>query len=187
MNTQALELLRRKFMAERRVLCTGNPDRKYSIAQGVKKLYPNATFIHKSNGWDLTDPGCESAVKQLFKQHNLFINASYIAPGVQTRLLEWCSQTSKYCDVVNIGSTHEYDGGGDKDYQDSKKNLRDLSLSLNTYRFKTCHLILGHLSTSDDSSARQLSIDSVCKMIPWVFEQPFEIPILAIDNKKDPW
>ena len=187
MQEQLLVELRQKFMSTRRVICTGNPDRPFTIAGGIKKLYPNATFLHKSNGWDLTDPLIELRIKEQFSKHNMFINASYINPGIQYRLLELCNQSVKYCDVINIGSTHEYDKLGSEAYKKSKLNLRDLSLNLNTARFKTCHLILGHLKTSNDAHDRQISIDTICNMIPWVFEQSFEIPIMGIDSRKASW
>lgn len=179
--------LRQKLMSNRKVICTGNPDNPFTIANGIRKLYPNTTFLHRSNGWDLTNPLLESNIKQQFAEHNTFINASYIGPGVQYRLLELCNQSVKFCDVVNIGSTHEYDKLGRICYQESKLNLRNLSLDLNTYRFKTCHLILGHLNTSIDACARQIKIDTVCNTIPWIFKQSFDVTIMSIDNKKAPW
>ena len=187
MQEQLLTELRQKFMSTRRVICTGNPDRPFTIASGIKKLYPNATFLHKSNGWDLTDSSLDSKIKEQFSKHNMFINASYIGPDIQSRLLELCNQSVKYCDVVNIGSTHEYAKDGSEDYKKSKLNLRELSLSLTTFRFKTCHLMLGHLKISDNGYDRQINIDTVCNLVPWIFEQSFEIPLMCIDNKKAPW
>jgi len=179
--------LRQKFMSGRKVICTGNPDKPFTIAHGIKKIYPNTTFLHQSNGWDLTDPLLESSIKEQFSKHNTFINASYIGPGAQHRLLELCNKSVKFCDVINIGSTHEYDKLGSEIYQQSKLNLRNLSLDLNTFRFKTCHLILGHLNTSVDAHGRQIKIDTVCNTISWIFEQSFDITIMSIDSKKAPW
>lgn len=187
MQEQMLALLRQKIMSDRKVICTGNPNKPFTIAHGIKKLYPKSTFLHISNGWDLTDPSLDLKVKEQFAKHNTFINASYINHGIQSKLLELCNQSVKYCDVVNIGSTHEYDNIGTAEYQNSKLNLRNLSLTLNTARFKTCHLILGHLKTTNDAHARQIEIDTVCNLIPWLFEQTFEIPIMCIDSKKAHW
>ena len=187
MQEQLLIKLRQKFMSTRQVICTGNPDKPFTIAHGIKKLYPNTTFLHKSNGWDFTDPALELPLKEQFSKHNMFINASYVKQGIQYQLLDLCNQSVKYCDVINIGSTHEYDDGGPLEYKKSKLNLRNLSLTLNTARFKTCHLMLGHLKTSNDAYSRQIDIDTVCNLIPWVFEQSFEIPIMCVDNKKAPW
>ena len=44
--------VRNRVMQDRKVLCTGNPNRKGTIASGVREVWPNATFIHLSNGYD---------------------------------------------------------------------------------------------------------------------------------------
>jgi hypothetical protein len=187
MKEEILLAARLKFMSDRKVICTGNPDKPFTIASGIKKKYPNATFIHKSNGWDLTDPDLEPQLRQQFSKHNFFINASYIESGIQSKLLNLCKQSVKHCDVINIGSTHEFGNAGPVDYQESKLDLINLSLSLNTARFKTCHLILGLLQNSAEPDYKRIDIDVVCDMITWVFQQPFEIPIMCIDSKKAPW
>lgn len=174
-------------MTRRRIICTGNPDREGTIASGIKKLFPDTTFIHRSNGWDLRDPSLEQAIIKKFSGHNTFINASYIAAGVQSTLLDLCHRSLKFCDVINCGSTHEYDGFGSQDYTESKRDLRHLSLKLNSYRFRTCHLIIGHLATNKSANDRQIPIDLLCRTMFWIFEQPFEIPIMSVDNKKEPW
>ena len=43
---------RNKIMENRKVLCTGNPDKISTIASGIKQVWPNATFIHLSKGYD---------------------------------------------------------------------------------------------------------------------------------------
>lgn len=176
-------------MATRKVLCTGNPLKEYTIAHSIQKIFPDAMFLHKSIGWDLTDESeiTNEKLKQIFLQCNTFINASYIAPNIQLKLLELCNQTVKFCDVFNIGSTHEYDGKGTEEYKQSKLALRDASLRLNTFRFKTHHLILGHLKTDNSTTVSRLGIDTICQVIPWVLSQEFEIPIIAIDQPKQSW
>lgn len=185
-----LQSLRETLMSSRRVICTGNPNKADTLAHGFKKIFPNATFIHASAGWDLTDQSepAYNNLKQLFSQHNTFINASYIAPYVQSCLLEMCSQSVKFCDVFNIGSTHEYDGGGTLEYQQSKLDLRNKSLQLNNYRFQTHHIILGGISRSSDlQSSDYLNIDSICNLMLWLTQQPFKVPLICIDHPKHPW
>ncbi len=156
MNAQQIKLaqLREKLMSNRKVICTGNPSDPSTLASGFKKIFPDATFIHRSAGWDLTDQSTESRtkLKELFSQHNTFINASYIAPHVQSYLLEVCDQSVKFCDVFNIGSTHEYDNLGRADYTQSKLDLRDKSLQLNTYRFRTHHIMVGRIKKAASSA-----------------------------------
>lgn len=186
-----LEKFRLKIMSDRKIICTGNPNNPYTIASGIQSLYPNATFIHKSIGWDLSNPLIYPKLKDCFSQHNTFINASYIGAGIQSTLLDLCAQSVKFCDVINIGSTHEYDGGGSIDYQESKKHLRQLSLDLNTYRFKTHHLVLGHIKNNDIKfDGESLTIKEICNTIYWLLEQKefnFNIPLITVDNRKRPW
>jgi hypothetical protein len=182
--------LRKKLMATRRVICTGNPDNPSTLASGVKKIFPDATFIHQSNGWDLSDQSdqAQQKLKDIFVQHNTFINASYIGPGIQSYLLELCNQSVKYCDVFNIGSTHEYDGLGPPQYQQSKLDLRIKSLKLNSYRFQTHHIVLGGIKMQSKPETQSwLDISTICQIIPWMLDQPFEIPLIAIDQPKAPW
>ena len=182
-----LKKLRDRLMATRKVICTGNPNKPFTLASGVKQIFPDATFIHREAGWDLLDksPAAEQKLKDVFSQHNTFINASYIAPYIQSYLLAICNQTVKYCDVVNIGSTHEYDNIGSLEYHESKVDLRNKSLQLDTYRFQTHHLILGKIESS--TSKNHLTVSTICQMIPWILEQEFKIPLIAINQPREPW
>lgn len=188
--TADISKLREVMMSNRKVICTGNPNDPSNLAHGIRKIFPEATFIHKSAGWDLTDTSFESQekLKNVFKNHNTFINASFIAPYVQSRLLDLCQQSVKFCDVFNIGSTHEYDGLGNPEYQKSKLDLRNKSLSLNTFRFKTHHVIVGGINKFDSPQTKDwLAIDTICSIIPWIISQDFEVPIICIDQPKQPW
>ena len=192
MNDQQIKIaqLREKLMSNRKVICTGDPSRPSTLASGFIKLFPNTTFIHRSAGWDLTDQSAEARtkLKEVFSQHNTFINASYIAPYVQSYLLEICNQSVKFCDVFNIGSTHEYDGIGGEDYTQSKLDLRDKSLKFNNYRFRTHHVMVGKIKrTFNPDSTEGLDIPVICNMIPWIMQQPFNVPLVCIDQPKAPW
>ena len=186
MNEQQAKIdrLRQKLMSNRRVICTGNPDNPVTLASGFKKIFPQATFIHRSNGWDLTDQSskAQAKIKELFSQHNTFINSSFIAPGVQTALLDLCNQSAKFCDVFNIGSTHEFDGFGELLYRESKLDLRNKSLQLNTYRFQTHHIIIGKIDRETG-----LNIETICNIVPWIMSQQFKIPLICIREGQEPW
>lgn len=178
------------FDKERKVICTGNPNRPFTIASEVKKFFPNATFIHRQNGFDLAnvDDDTVNNLSNIFKSHNTFINASYIGPFVQSRLLNVCFESTKICDVFNIGSTHEYDMLGTPIYKDSKLDLREKSLKLNSYRFKTCHIIVGSIKKSEEKE-KEHYIDSkeICNIIQFVMNQRFNVPIISLDQPKEPW
>jgi hypothetical protein len=173
--------IRQRYFAKRKVICTGNPNKQGTIASAIKTLFPDTVFLHLSNGWDLTDRNLDDKLMDVFAKHNTFINASYIAPDVQNRLLELCKNSVKFCDVFNIGSTHEYDGLGTEEYKQSKLLLRENSLILNTFRFKTHHIIVGKLSHRD------ISVEQIADLIYWIMQQKFEVPIIAIDQSKQSW
>lgn len=177
-------------MANRRVICTGNPDKPFTIASSVKKYFPNATFIHKSNGFDLVDmdEATQSRLSELFKTHNTFINASYLGHGTQTKMLELCNKSVKFCDVFNIGSCYEYLEGGDSRYTNSKIELRAKSLELNTYRFKTCHMVLGSIKQSESKEFQEfIDTDEICDVITWVINQRFGVPLISLEQPKQAW
>lgn len=172
--------IRASVFSNRKVICTGNPNSD-TIASAVKKMYPTATFIHLSNGWDLTDTSQDNKLAKLFTKHNTFINASYIAPYVQSRLLDICHSSVKFCDVFNIGSTHEYDELGTIEYKESKLDLRSKSLAYNTFRFKTHHIIIGKIGSE------YITLDRIIDTIKWISCQDLEIPLMAIEYPKEPW
>ena len=187
---QQLFELRKKLMQQRKVVCTGNPDRPGTLASGFKKLFPGAVFLSRSHGWDLSnmDPSNESALSQVFKNCNTFLNCSHIGPGVQSKLLQICQQSVKFCDVINIGSSHEYDNLGEETYKKSKLDLRYNSLALNTFRFSTSHVILGGIKKDNsEGKANWLDIDLICNTIIDLWNKPYKSPILAIDQFKEPW
>lgn len=190
MMNDAIQKARTRMMADRKIICTGNPYRNGTLAHGFKKLFPNAVFLCRSTGWNLDNmnPVDLDRLRSVFQGCNTFLNCSYIKPGIQETLLDLCHDTLKFCDVINIGSTHEYDGSGDPEYRDSKINLRNKSLLLDSFRFSTCHLILGKLQNNDTSKNETvLDIDQVCKTIIWIWQQPFHVPIMTIDQKKAAW
>lgn len=176
------------YMSKRKVICTGNPSNNNLIASGIQKLFPDATFIHKSAGWDFENSRQDDELKQLFKSHNTFINASWINNNTQIKLLNLCNQSCKFCDVVNIGSTHEFDGGGEENYINSKLALRSRSLELNTFRFKTVHLMLGGIRRDSNASSNEwLTVDEISAIIKWTLEQRYQVPLMCIDQPKEAW
>ena len=177
-------------MLQRRVVCTGNPDRSGTLASGFKKLFPDAVFLCRSTGWQLNtqDKLQTDRLHDVFSVCNTFLNCSYIAPDVQSNLLDICHDAVKFCDVVNIGSTHEYDGLGHEDLKTSKLRLREKSLSYNSFRFRTCHFMLGGIK-KDDSEVKQhwLDIDTICQEIVRIWTLPYQVPLTSMEQNKLPW
>lgn len=171
-----MQTLRELVMSNRMVLCTGNPDRKGSIASGIRQVFPDTTFIHRSNGYDLT----KVSIKDIMSKHNCFINASYIGPGIQCNLLDDYFETVKIGEVFNIGSTHEYDGlSTNTDYETSKQTLRDRSLLLNNYRINSTHIVLGEKD--------KITPNRIAHLIKWITEQEMKFPIIGFDHPKQEW
>ena len=190
LNQNSIADLREKLMSTRQVVCTGNPNRPFTLASGFKKIFPDAIFLCRDTGWDLKSisPEHRADLKKIFKQCNTFLNCSYIAPGVLSELLEICHESVKFCDVVNVGSTHEYDGLGHEDYQISKLNLRNQSLRYNSFRFKTCHYILGGIKKDhSDKTKDWLDVDLICQSIIDIWRKPYHTPMIVIDQFKEPW
>jgi hypothetical protein len=184
---QQILSVRNHAMKTRKVLCTGNPDRQGTIASGVREIWPDATFIHLSNGYNFLDLGDKhEELEQLFKLHNTFINASHVK-GVQTKLLKICSENMTIGDVFNIGSTHEYDNLGREQYRDEKLALRKLSLELNSFRIQTCHVVMGGIDIGTPETVDWVKPKRIAEMIKWVTEQDVKIPIMGIDQPKQPW
>jgi hypothetical protein len=165
-------------MNEPKVLCTGNPNKHNTIASGVKEVYPNTTFIHLSNGYDFTTANLDD----LFKTHNIFINASYIAPGLQEKLLDRYIAVGKMGHVFNIGSVYEYDGNGkNPDYVKSKQDLYAASVENNNFRINTTHIILGSVDE------QYISPLQIAQQIKWITEQKFKVPVMGMDQEKAAW
>jgi hypothetical protein len=179
--------IRNKFMSQKKVLCTGNPYKIGTIANGIKEIYPNTTFIHLSNGYDFCKLGNKlHSLEKLFQSHNTFINASYV-DGVQINLLNLCYKNMKFGDVFNIGSTHEYDGSGDESYKLNKLKLRERSLELNSFRFQTCHIIVGGIDVGLPKTKEYLKPKQIAELINWITLQKFKMPIMSIETTKKPW
>ena len=171
-----MQQLRELVMSNRMVLCTGNPDRKGSIASGIREVFPNTTFIHRSNGYDLT----KVSIKDIMSKHNCFINTAYIEHGIQLKLLNDYFESVKIGEVFNIGSTHEYDNlSKDKDYAVNKIMLRNRSLELNNYRINSIHIVLGEKN--------KITPIRVAKLIKWITEQEMKFPIIGFDHPKQAW
>jgi|TARA_B100001094_G_scaffold233091_1_gene227975 hypothetical protein len=171
-----MQQLRELVMSNRMVLCTGNPDRQGSIASGIREVFPNTTFIHRSNGYDLT----KVSIKDIMSKHNCFINTAYIEHGMQLKLLNDYFESVKIGEVFNIGSTHEYDNlSKDKDYAVNKIMLRNRSLELNNYRINSIHIVLGEKN--------KITPIRVAKLIKWITEQEMKFPIIGFDHPKQAW
>lgn len=182
---KSLITVRDRIMKERKIICTGNPSNPKNIAHGIKQIFPDTTFVHKSMGVDLEKD--TDVFTDLLENHNTFINASYIGHNTQTNLLKIAAQTFKMGQVFNIGSTNEYDSLGEKSYCESKNILKKTSLELNNFRVQTTHIILGGIDIGNQDTKNWIKPIEIAQLIQWITQQKHAIPLIALDQNKKPW
>lgn len=168
-----------------KILCTGNPDHR-TIASGIKKIFPYASFASRSTGFDLRmwDQESEQYFRKNIVKYNILINSSFIANGAQQKILEVTSQEWKTGHVINIGSTAEYEGRKStlpQTYCIQKRSLRDLSLSLNSKYFKTTHMIVGGINDGLSGHEQWLDPIAIAEVIKYVIESKIQIPIIGVE------
>lgn len=187
MNKDRLRELRKMVMREPRILCTGNPDKEYTIAAGVRSVFPSADFISLSSGYDLIND--LESFRRKIKDYNIFINASRLGNGAQLQLLNAAAEEWKYGHVINIGSSSEnhLETYPDRQYAEHKLALRKRSLELNTYRFRTTHIVLGGLRDNTVERSGWLDSQQVAEAIRWILNSDFTVPIIGVEPEKDPW
>ena len=170
-------------MDDMKILCTGNPDKDYTLASCVRATFPNTTFIYKSNGFDLTtDHGLNLFRKEILT-HNVFFNCSYVAPGVQTSLVTIAHEVWQKGRIFNMGSLVEYKDCNieDQEYADSKKKLRNQAITLCSDNFKITHMTIDGYKFQNDLTSLKMPVDSIVKTIEWIlFKKEFCVPFIVI-------
>ena len=167
-----------------KILCTGNP--KDGIAKSLQTIYPDATFISRANGYDLTTSQGLAKFQEMLPNYNVFINHSQLVDNAQCTLLSCANELWSSGHVVNIGSVLEFRKWEfiEPVAAEEKRKLRDLSLELNTEFFKTTHLIVGGLQSCNADPLR-IHTDRVAETIKWVLENKNHIPLLYVDHVSD--
>jgi hypothetical protein len=167
-----------------KILCTGNP--AAGIAQSIQKLYPDTTFISRSNGYDLTTTDGLDKFKNLLSAYNVFINHAQLAGTIQCDLLNITRELWTTGYVINIGSVIEFKRWEwlEPKAAEEKRQLRDLSLQLSSEHFRTTHLIVGGLQSCNDDPLR-IHTDRVADTIKWILENENHIPLLYVDHVND--
>ena len=160
-----------------KIICTGNPDNESTIAHSVKKYFPDTTFVHKSKGIDLTTESGLCLFEKMIEGYDVFINSSYISPGIQEQLLVIARNVWSNGHVFNIGSTIEYQTfeTDDKLYLESKLSLRNKSMELCRLDFKTTHMIVSGFNNNDP----------IVKTIRWILSvKDADFPIIGVNDNQ---
>jgi hypothetical protein len=191
MNKEKLRQLRNSALKEKRILCTGNPDHVHTIAHGIKQVFPTADFASRSTGYDLTftSAGSEEYFKSQLKNYNVLLNCSFLNNGAQIKILNIANEIWKHGHVINIGSTSEnhIDTYPNRAYAEHKLQLRNRSLELHNYRFRTTHVVLGGIHTDRPESENWLDVVQIARAINWIIDADFDVTIIGIEPEKDPW
>lgn len=169
-----------------KILCTGNPDH-HTVAHGVKQVFPNADFACRSTGYDLRmwTPETEQHFRQQIRNYNVLINSSFISNGAQQKILEITREEWDQGHVINIGSSAEYEGRYSslpQTYCIQKRALRDLSISMNSKKFKTTHITVGGINDGKEGHEEWLGVFDIAKTIEFVLQSNISIPIIGIEK-----
>jgi hypothetical protein len=167
-----------------KILCTGNPSK--GIAQSIHKLYPDTTFLSRSNGYDLTTQDGIDKFKSMLPDYDVFINHSQLTGQTQRDLLTYASEAWSEGYVINIGSVIEFKRWEwlEPTAAEEKRQLRELSLELSSQHFKTTHLIVGGLQSCNEDPLR-IHTDRVAETIKWILENENHIPLIYVDHVND--
>lgn len=171
-----------------KILCTGNPKDR-GIAQSIYKLFPDADFVSRTNGFDLSFPSydIENRFREKLKNYNVFINNAYIDYGCQERILKIVREEWIEGHVFNIGTLEEYEKWAWKEpkYSEEKRRLRELGLLLGDEKFRTTHIIVGGFQALTPGSSKTMDSIHIAKAIKWILNAPFEVPVIGIQQMTD--
>jgi NADP-dependent 3-hydroxy acid dehydrogenase YdfG len=173
------------------ILCTGNPADQ-TVASAVKKRFDSVDFASRTTGYDLrlNSADSEKYFKQQILKYNVFINSSYIAPGVQLRLLEtvyleWMRK-NVFGHVINLGSTIEWKNEPEHaEYIENKKKLRTRSLELSSQAgitgVKSTHVIVSGLNDGRPGHENWLDLERVADVIHWILHTKSNITLIQVE------
>lgn len=172
-----------------KVLCTGNPN-DVGIAMEIKKLFPNATFVSRTSGYDLSTEEGLLKFKDQLKTHNVLVNNAHVDFGVQERLLMLAREEWKSGHVFNIGSLAEYTRFMKNYYEVflEKNRLKELGLNLTDENFKVTHVTVGVFKSSvkpNTMNNTDLTPAEIVSAIKWIMESEFQVPVIGIEKVND--
>lgn len=171
-----------------KVLCTGNPEH-IGIAMEIKKLFPDATFVSRTNGFDLSTDAGLAKLRTVIKEHNVIVNNAYVSEGTQARILTTAKEEWTTGHVFNIGSIDEYTKwlpANPRKYKESNE-LKELGLSYTDENFKVTHLTVGGFKSSAKPLGLKTTMDPVhiATAIKWIMEAPFQVPVIGVEQMTD--
>lgn len=171
-----------------KILCTGNPEH-IGIAQEIKKIFPDADFISRSNGYDLSTPEGIDKLKEILKNYNVFINNAHIGRNVQSLILSIIRTEWTMGHVFNIGTIDEYKKwlpANPENYKEANE-LKELGLLLTDENFKVTHMTVGAFKSSSKPQGIKYGMDPkhIALTINWVLNADFQIPVIGVEQLTD--
>jgi len=172
------------------MIVTGNKNEHF--AKSLFKLYPEAVFVSRQSGYDLTKKDDQTKFANECLNHKTIIIMSALWRFNQTVLLDLvyktCVENNHRPHIVTIGSTTDrVKNGKPWLYNAEKKALRDYSNTLALggvwdSKPKITYISFGTLSNNQQKhpERRCLDIDNAATYIKWVLEQPKDIAINEI-------
>ena len=180
-----------------KILMTGNP--QTGIAKEIQALYPDATFVSRINGYDLTSQEGQQRLSKLVLDYDVIINNSALWKFNQTVLLDQiyksCIDNKHYPHIICVGSTTDrVKKGGAWLYNAEKKALRDYCNTLGINGVwgtapKITLISFGSLSNVQHKHPDRtcMPISKTAEYIKWLIDQPKDICIneISIDIKQE--
>lgn len=173
------------------MIITGNREKNF-LAGALAKIYPDATYCSKSNGFDLTTTEGQEVFALMSLEHDIIINCVALWKFNQTTLLDIiykkCVEHNHKPHIINVGSTIDRVKNGKAwIYGAEKKALRDFSNTLGIggvwdNKPKITYISFGTMSNNSHKhpDRKTLDIDLAAQYIKWVIDQPRELVINEI-------
>jgi hypothetical protein len=167
----------------KKILCTGNPTHP-GIARAVLSVFPEAEFVSRSYGYDLSTQLGLTKFKDKVQNFDVFINNAQVVPGTQETLLRIVNDVWTTGHVFNIGSIAEYKKWEwfDPPYTEEKRRLKETSLDMCTANFKTTHMIVGGFQDQTPGHEHKLDPINIVNIIKWILECEFNVPVIGVER-----
>lgn len=172
------------------ILITGNPNT--GLAKSLKKIYPDANFVSRVSGVDLTSDEGRAIFLERVKEADVIINSSALWRFNQVVLLDLiykkCKEINHNPHIICVGSTTDRSSKGTQWlYNAEKKALRDYCNSLGMISVwsggpKITLISLGSLSNVQYKHPDRtcINIDTAAEYIKWIIDQPKHLSINEI-------
>jgi len=181
-----------------KILVAGN--KNYGLTKAIYNLHPEATYLSRSTGYDLTDSFIQSTVAKMSLEYDVFISVSCLQKFNQVRLIEeimnqwWKQNHTGY--LIALGSSADTPVKGTKwSYPVEKKALRaycrqqgQAIASETPPNWRVTYLSPGNMHTPNQDikmpKIPKLDTAYVAEVIDWLIQQPTHINIseLCLDR-----